>query len=104
MLVRKKLDMQLREILLRERSGRYGKNGVINLRLQSVRASLEGSKRAKLRTIPYLSTLCIYFFQKGGLLLSSENKVKKLIVKGLRGREESTIRYNPVSRFFSFEY
>lgn len=78
-LVRNKLDMLLRERLLRERSVRKELSDSPNTSKRYGCASLEGSKRAKLRTI------LIDFWKKGGFQLPSENRVKKQIVKGIVG-------------------
>lgn len=56
MLVRNKLDMQLREILLRERAVRKEFSDSPNTSKRYGCASLEGSKRAKLRTKQYPSS------------------------------------------------
>lgn len=61
MLVRKKLEMLLRSILLRERAVRKELIDSPNTSKPDGCASLEGSKRAKLRTIQYPSTFSSTF-------------------------------------------
>jgi len=61
MLVRNKLDMLLREILLRERAVRKELSDSPKTSKRYGCASLEGSKRAKLRTIQYPSTFSSIF-------------------------------------------
>ena len=61
MLVRNKLDMLLREILLRERAVRKELSDSPKTSKRYGCASLEGSKRAKLRTIQYPSTFSSTF-------------------------------------------
>lgn len=74
--------MLLREILLRERAVRKELSDSPKTSKRYGCASLEGSKRAKLRTIP-VHFFIYFFFQKGRFQLSSENKVKRLSRKFL---------------------
>ena len=109
MLVRNKLDMQLREILLRERAVRKEFSDSPNTSKRYGCASLEGSTRAKLRTKQYPSTFSSTFGKKADFsYLRKTRSKRKKIVKGIVGREGSTISYKlPInrlgSRFFSFE-
>lgn len=101
MLVRK--DMLLREILLRERAVRKELSDSPNTSKRYGCASLEGSKRAKLRTIQYPSTFSSTFGKKEDFsYLRKTRSKRKKIVKGIVGREGSTISYKlPINRLGS---
>lgn len=90
MLVR--MDMLLRERLLRERAVRKELSDSPNTSKRYGCASIEGSKRAKLRTIQYPSSST--FGKKSDFsYLRKTGEKRKQIVKGIVGREGSTISY-----------